>query len=107
MTILVAALAGFVPLADLVNLVSIGTLFAFVLVSLAVPILRRTQPELKRSFRVPFSPVVPVIAALVCVYLMVNLSLLTWIRFGIWMLLGLALYAAYGRRKARLAAGVA
>ncbi|RKS80106.1 APA family basic amino acid/polyamine antiporter [Motilibacter peucedani] len=106
-TVLVAVLAGFVPLATLVNLVSIGTLFAFVLVSLAVPLLRRSDPGLERTFKVPFSPVVPLLSALACIYLMLNLTLETWIRFAVWMAIGLAFYAFYGRRKARLAAGVA
>jgi APA family basic amino acid/polyamine antiporter len=102
-TVLVALLAGFVPLATLANLVSIGTLFAFVLVSVAVPILRRTRPELRRPFRVPLSPVIPVLSALACLYLMLNLSLDTWLRFVIWLVIGLVVYAFYGRRHARLA----
>lgn len=101
--VLVMVLAGLVPLAELANLVSIGTLFAFVIVSIAVPILRRTKPEMKRPFRVPFSPVIPVVSALACVYLMTNLSLETWYRFLIWMMLGVLVYLAYGRRNARLA----
>ncbi|WP_130491543.1 amino acid permease [Motilibacter rhizosphaerae] len=105
-TVLVALLAGFVPLADLANLVSIGTLFAFVLVSLAVPILRHTRPDVKRAFTVPLSPVVPVLSALACLYLMANLTLETWLRFVIWLALGMVIYFAYGRRQARLAAGL-
>jgi basic amino acid/polyamine antiporter, APA family len=103
-TLLVAALAGFVPLAELAELVSIGTLFAFVLVSLAVPALRRTRPDLRRPFRVPLSPVVPVLSALACLYLMANLALETWLRFAVWMVLGLVVYLLHGRRNARLAA---
>jgi APA family basic amino acid/polyamine antiporter len=99
----VALLAGFVPLGTLANLVSIGTLFAFIVVSVAVPILRRTRPDMKRPFRVPFSPVVPVLSALACLYLMTNLSIETWLRFAVWMVIGVALYFAYGRRNARLA----
>jgi APA family basic amino acid/polyamine antiporter len=101
-TLAVAALAGFVPLGTLANLVSIGTLFAFVLVSGAVLVLRRTRPDLPRPFRTPFSPVVPVLSVLACLYLMVNLSIETWLRFAIWMGLGLLVYAFYGRRHARL-----
>ncbi|QIM21363.1 amino acid permease [Phycicoccus sp. HDW14] len=100
--VLVAVLAGFVPLTALADLVSIGTLFAFVVVSIAVPILRRTKPDLPRPFRTPFSPVVPVVSALACVYLMSNLSLETWLRFAIWMVLGFLVYFLYGRRHARL-----
>jgi APA family basic amino acid/polyamine antiporter len=101
--VFVAVLAGFVPLGTLANLVSIGTLFAFIVVSIAVPILRRTRPDMKRPFRVPFSPVIPVLSALACLYLMTNLSVETWLRFAVWMVLGIALYLGYGRRNARLA----
>ena len=90
------------PLAELANLVSIGTLFAFVLVSAAVPVLRRTRPDLHRPFRVPFSPVVPLLSVLACLYLMVNLSVETWLRFLVWLALGLLVYAAYGHRHSRL-----
>jgi APA family basic amino acid/polyamine antiporter len=101
--VFVAVLAGFVPLGTLANLVSIGTLFAFIIVSIAVPILRRTKPEMKRPFRVPFSPVIPALSALACLYLMTNLSVETWLRFAVWMVLGVVLYLSYGRRNARLA----
>ncbi|WP_435871003.1 amino acid permease [Micromonospora musae] len=103
MTVGVAVLAGFLPLSALADLVSIGALCAFVLVSLAVPILRRTRPELDRPFRVPFSPVLPIVSALACVYLMLNLSVETWLRFLAWMLLGALIYFGYGYRKNRLA----
>jgi APA family basic amino acid/polyamine antiporter len=99
----VMVLAALVPLDELANLVSIGTLFAFVVVSIAVPILRRTKPDMKRPFRVPLSPVIPVLSALACLYLMTNLSLETWWRFAVWMLLGFLVYFFYGRRNARLA----
>ena len=102
-TVFIALLAGFVPLSSLANLVSIGTLFAFVIVSVAVPILRRTRPALHRSFRVPLSPVLPALSALACLYLMTNLSVETWLRFRIWMMIGLVVYAAYRRRHNRLA----
>jgi APA family basic amino acid/polyamine antiporter len=106
MTLIFAAvvlvMATFVPLEELANLVSIGTLFAFVLVSAAVPVLRRTRPELSRPFRVPFSPVVPILSALACLYLMANLSVETWIRFLAWLFLGLVVYAGYGYRHSRV-----
>ncbi|WP_240942830.1 amino acid permease [Planosporangium thailandense] len=103
MTAFVALLAGFVPLSALADLVSIGTLFAFVIVSLAVPLLRRTRRDLERPFRVPLSPVVPVLSALACLYLMTNLSLATWLRFAIWLVAGMVVYLGYGRRHNRLA----
>jgi APA family basic amino acid/polyamine antiporter len=93
----------FVKLTVLADLVSIGTLFAFVVVSVAVPVLRRTRPEMVRPFRVPLSPFVPVLSALFCVYLMMNLSVETWLRFLVWLLLGFVVYGTYGRRNARLA----
>ena len=99
---LVLLMAAFVPLSELANLVSIGTLFAFLLVSAAVPVLRRTRPDLERPFRVPFSPVVPILSALACLYLMANLSLETWLRFLAWLALGLVVYAVYGYRHSRL-----
>jgi len=101
--VLVTLLAALVPLKDLADLVSIGTLFAFVVVSLAVPILRRTRPDMKRPFRVPFNPVIPLLSALACLYLMTNLSLETWSRFLVWMLVGFLVYFFYGRRNAKLA----
>jgi APA family basic amino acid/polyamine antiporter len=100
--VLVLVMATFVPLSALADLVSIGTLFAFLLVSLAVVVLRRTRPDMPRPFRVPFSPVVPVLSALACLYLMLNLSIETWLRFLAWLAIGLAIYAAYGYRHSRL-----
>ena len=98
----VLVLAAFVPLSTLADLVSIGTLFAFVLVSLAVPLLRRTRPDLPRKFRVPGSPVLPIISAIACLYLMLNLSVETWLRFLAWMILGLVFYFSYGYRHSRM-----
>ena len=103
--IVVAVLAGFIPLSTLADLVNIGTLFAFVLVSIGVIILRRTRPDLPRSFRVPLVPVLPILAALASLYLMLNLPGETWIRFAVWMAVGVILYGVYGRRRSRLAAG--
>jgi APA family basic amino acid/polyamine antiporter len=108
MTLMYAAvvlgMAAFIPLSTLADLVSIGTLFAFVLVSAAVPVLRRTRPDLPRAFRVPFSPVLPIVSALACLYLMTNLTLETWWRFLAWLVIGLLVYAGYGYRHSRLAA---
>lgn len=101
-TLAVALIGGFIPLTELADLVSIGALFAFVLVSVAVPVLRRTRPELDRPFRVPLSPVLPLVAALACLFLMANLDVQTWLRFGVWLVVGLLIYGLYGRRHARL-----
>jgi APA family basic amino acid/polyamine antiporter len=98
----VAAIAGFVPLTTLAELVNIGTLFAFILVSVGVVILRRTRPDLPRAFRVPAAPVVAAMAVLLCLYLMLNLTGGTWMRFLIWMAIGFVVYFAYGRRRSRL-----
>ncbi len=100
--VFVAVLAGVVPLSELSKLVSIGTLFAFVLVSAGVLILRRTRPDLDRPFRVPWVPFVPILSILACAWLMVNLSVETWVRFVVWMLIGVVIYFVYGRRHARL-----
>jgi APA family basic amino acid/polyamine antiporter len=99
--VVVALLAGFVPLNTLAELVNIGTLFAFVLVSLGVIILRRTRPDLPRAFRVPLVPVLPIVSALACIYLMLNLPGETWLRFVVWMAVGIVVYYAYGRRHSR------
>ena len=100
-----AALAAVVPLAEIVQLVNIGTLFAFVVVNIGVIILRRTRPDLERGYRVPFVPVFPLIGTALCVYLMVDLPGTTWLRFLIWMALGLVIYFAYGMRHSRLRRG--
>ncbi len=99
----VAIIGGLVDLETLVHLVSIGTLFAFVLVSIGVVVLRRTRPDLPRSFRTPAVWVVAVASSLLCFYLMLNLTGGTWVRFGVWMAIGLVVYAVYGRTHSRLA----
>src|SRR4051794_10751348 len=102
---LIAAIAAFVPLSEIVKLVNIGTLFAFLLVNLGVIILRRTRPDLKRGFRVPFVPVFPIIGSILCIYLMRYLDRDTWIRFVVWLAIGLVIYFLYGRRHSRLRRG--
>jgi APA family basic amino acid/polyamine antiporter len=99
--VFVAVLAGVVPLGTLAELVNIGTLFAFVLVSIGVVVLRRTRPDLPRSFRVPLVPFLPIVSALACLYLMLNLPGETWVRFVVWMLVGVGVYFLHGRRKSR------
>jgi APA family basic amino acid/polyamine antiporter len=97
--------AGLTPIGRLEEMVNIGTLTAFVLVSVGVVILRRTRPDLPRAFKVPGSPVIPILSALICFYLTLNLSLETWFRFLVWMALGFLIYGIYGYRRSRLATG--
>lgn len=101
--VLIAVAATVFPIAKLEEMVNVGTLFAFALVSAGVIILRRTRPDLERGFRAPFVPVLPIISIVACVWLMLNLTGVTWIRFGIWMVVGLVIYLAYGRRHSVLA----
>ena len=96
--IIVALAAGFTPIDVLGELVSIGTLFAFIVVAIGVIILRRTRPDLERPFRTPGVPWLPAASALASFALMASLSADTWIRLVIWMALGLALYFSYGYR---------
>ena len=98
----IALLAAFVPLTEIAELVNIGTLFAFFIVNIAVIWLRRTKPDMERGFRVPGVPVVPLIGAALCVYLMTKLPAETWARFGIWLAIGAVLYVVYGYRNSRL-----
>ena len=100
---LVAITASVFPIDKLEEMVNIGTLFAFVLVSAGVIVLRRTRPELERGFRAPGVPLLPIAAIVACVWLMLNLTGLTWIRFLIWMAIGVLVYFAYGRRHSVLA----
>jgi APA family basic amino acid/polyamine antiporter len=103
--VVVALIAGLVPLSALAELVNIGTLFAFIVVSIGVVVLRRTHPDLPRSFRVPASPVVPFLAVVACGYLMLNLPVETWLRFVIWMIIGFVVYFLYGRGHSRVGKG--
>ena len=95
--LLVAALAAVVPLSEIAKLVNIGTLFAFLIVNIGIIVLRRTQPDLERGFRVPFVPVLPLIGAALCIYLMTKLEFVTWERFIAWLVAGLVIYFVYGR----------
>jgi APA family basic amino acid/polyamine antiporter len=103
--ILVAALAAFIPLSQLAELVNIGTLFAFLLVNAGVVILRHTQPDMKRGFRTPLVPYVPIAGAALCIWLMTKLQAATWWRFGIWLVVGLVIYFAYSRHHSRVQRG--
>ncbi|MFI7602953.1 amino acid permease [Actinoplanes sp. NPDC049681] len=100
--VLIAILAALVPLSEIVKLVNIGTLFAFILVNVGVIILRRTRPEMPRPYRVPWSPVLPIIGIVFAIYLMADLPLATWIRFVVWLVVGMLIYFLYGYRNSRL-----
>nr|WP_285549729.1 amino acid permease [Streptomyces lavendulae] len=96
-------LAAFIPLGKLADATSIGTLFAFGLVNVAVIILRRTRPDMPRTFKVALFPVTPILGALACGYMMFELDSATWMVFGGWMIVGLVFYFLYGVRRSRLA----
>ncbi|MFQ4148285.1 amino acid permease [Arthrobacter sp. LAPM80] len=100
--VLVAILAGFTPVELLSEMINIGTLSAFVMVSIGILVLRHKRPDLKPAFRVPFGPVIPVLSALLCIYLMLNLATLTWVFFAVWLVVGLVFYFGYGYWNSRL-----
>jgi APA family basic amino acid/polyamine antiporter len=100
--VVVAIAAGLTPIGTLGALVSIGTLMAFVIVSIGVIVLRRTRPDLPRPFRMPMVPLLPALSALVALVLMLGLPWATWERLMLWMAIGIAIYFAYGHRRSRL-----
>jgi APA family basic amino acid/polyamine antiporter len=100
--VFVAGFAAVANIDEIVQLTNIGTLFAFVLVALGIIILRRTNPDQPRPFRTPWVPLVPILAIVSCGYLMAELPLVTWIRFGIWLALGLVVYFFYSIRHSEL-----
>jgi APA family basic amino acid/polyamine antiporter len=101
--VIMCAMSGFVPLDDLARLVNISTLAAFVVVCSGVIALRRVRPDLPRPFKVPLYPWIPLAGILVCVGLMLALPGLTWIAFGLWMALGMAVYFGYSYSHSTLA----
>ncbi|MEU6225137.1 amino acid permease [Streptomyces sp. NPDC047042] len=100
--VIIAIVSGFTSLETLGELVNIGTLFAFIIVAISVIILRRTRPDLHRSFRTPWVPVLPILSVLASLWLMLNLPTETWLRFGVWMAIGFGVYFLYGRSHSRL-----
>lgn len=99
---MVSFFAGVVPLNRLAELTNIGTLFAFIVVSIGIIVLRKTQPDLKRAFKVPLVPAIPILAILFCGYLVLQLPITTWIGFGVWLLIGLIIYFTYGYKNSEL-----
>ena len=98
----VALVAGFLDIGEAAELCNIGTLFAFATVCIGIIILRKRDPERPRPFKTPFSPYVPVMGVLSCIYLAVNLPALTWYRFVIWTAAGIVIYLIYGYRNSTL-----
>lgn len=101
-TVAVALIGGFLPLGLVAEMANIGTLAAFIMVSIGVIVLRYREPGLKRPFKVPFFPVLPLISTGISLYLALHLPRVTWIRFSIWLALGIILYFVYGLRNSRL-----
>ncbi len=100
--VVVAFAATFFQADKLEEMVNVGTLFAFIMVSAAVLVLRRTRPDLPRGFRVPWVPLLPILAILACLWLMLNLTVLTWLRFIVWMVAGIIVYFGFSRRNSVL-----
>lgn len=97
-SVIVAVMASTFDVTILSDMVNIGTLSAFMLVAISIPILRHSRPELDRPFKVPGSPVVPILTAVACLWLMLNLTILTWLRFLVWLLVGFIIYFVYSYR---------
>jgi APA family basic amino acid/polyamine antiporter len=103
--IVAAAIAGFVPIGDAAELTNIGILLAFIVVSAAVIVLRYRSPDLPRTFRAPLMPFTPLLGIGFSVWLITQLQWQTWVRFAVWFLIGVVIYAAYGYRHSRLGHG--
>jgi APA family basic amino acid/polyamine antiporter len=103
--IFAAIIAGLFPIGLLGELVSIGTLLAFVIVCASVIILRRTNPDTHRPFRTPFVPLFPILGILICLAQMASLPWDTWLRLIIWMVIGFLIYFLYSRKRSKLAKG--
>jgi len=101
--VVVAGFAGFIDIGTAAELCNIGTLFAFAIVCGGVVVLRKTHPELRRTFRCPMVPLIPLLGVFTCAWLMLSLPKITWFRFVVWLIAGLAVYFYYGIRHSRLA----
>lgn len=102
-SIAVAILAGFLPIGTLADMTSIGTLSAFLVVSIGVIVLRKTAPNLKRGFKVPFFPITPLLSIAACLYVMTGLGHITWMAFSVWMAITVIFYFAWARKNSELA----
>jgi APA family basic amino acid/polyamine antiporter len=101
----VGVVSMFTSIDEMVDLTNIGTLFAFVLVCLGILILRKREPNRPRGFKTPFVPLIPILGILSCLYLMLGLPWITWLRFGLWLIAGMVIYFLYGYRKSKLRNG--
>ena len=104
--VVVAGVAMVTNIGELADLTNIGTLFAFILVCLGVNVLRRVDPERPRPFRAPFVPVFPILGVFMCLALMLSLPVMTWIRFVVWLGIGLVIYFLYSVRHSKLRRGI-
>ncbi|HEX7467241.1 MAG TPA: amino acid permease, partial [Methanobacterium sp.] len=100
--IVASIIAAFLPITELAQLVNIGTLAAFIIVSASIIILRKQKPDLKRPFKTPLVPLVPILAILFCLFLVTELPTITHIRFVVWLIIGLGIYYFYGRKNSLL-----
>jgi APA family basic amino acid/polyamine antiporter len=103
--VVVGVCAMFTSIDEMVDLTNIGTLFAFILVCVGIIILRKREPDRPRAFKIPGSPAIPLLGVVSCLYLMLGLPWVTWVRFAVWLLVGIYVYFSYGFRRSRLCVG--
>jgi APA family basic amino acid/polyamine antiporter len=102
--VFVSLFSGFLPISNLGHMTSIGTLLAFVIVCIGIVVMRKTNPDAPRPYRTPLVPIVPILGVLVCFAMMYSLSMETWIRLVVWLVIGLAIYFGYGIKHSHLRA---
>ena len=100
--VFVSIFAGFVPIKDLGHMVSIGTLFAFALVCIGIIVMRKKMPNVERKFKVPFVPLIPILGAGVCIFLMASLNVESWLRLFVWLAIGFLIYFVYGKKHSKI-----